>query len=104
MHLLPPSLSPPSLPLSIPTPILHSGRLPFFLDVSSCCLTEGCDVGTTTRGHYDTPASRPDGDFVWGGGTWTGMNGENDDQELHGEGGRGVHIVQEGRGQKVEPV
>lgn len=43
------------------------------LDGSSTCnLAEGGDVGATTGGHYDTPASRPDGHVLWGGGTWNG--------------------------------
>lgn len=86
MHLL--LLLPPfpfPLPPSFPPSILHSGCCPFLdgAPCSSCCLTEGCDVGTTTRGHYDTPASWPDGDVIWGGGTWTGIKGEKDERELH---------------------
>ena len=60
---------PPSLPPSNPPPsILHSGCSPF-VDASSHSLTEGCDVGTATGGHYNTAASRPDWDVIWGGGT-----------------------------------
>lgn len=86
MHLL--LLLPPfpfPLPPSFPPSILHSGCCPFLdgAPCSSCCLTEGRDVGTTTRGHYDTPASWPDGDVIWGGGTWTGIKGEKDERELH---------------------
>lgn len=79
MHLLLPPL--PHFPFPLP-PTLNpapwllsfSGRIPS----SSCCLTEGCDVGTTTRGHYNTPASWPDGDVIWGGGTWSAKKGEKD--------------------------
>lgn len=35
-----------------------------------CRLTQRRDVGTTTRGHYNTATSRPDGEVIWGWRTW----------------------------------
>lgn len=81
------SSSSSSLPLfpfpSLPPSILPSGcssPLSGWVSSSSCCLTEGCDVGAATRGHYNTAASRPDGDVIWSRGTWTRTKGEKDKQ------------------------
>lgn len=58
------------------------------------CLAEGCDVGSTTRGNYDTPASRPDGDFLWGGGGLTVMEGEKHKKELLQKKKRVLNVVE----------
>lgn len=51
--------------------ILQSYYCPFMDFLSFCCLTKGCDVGATTRGHNDTSTGGSNGDVLWSGGSWT---------------------------------
>lgn len=59
--------------------ILQSYYCPFMDRLSFCCLTEGCDVGATTRGHYDASTSRSNGDVLWSGGAWIWVKGEKNE-------------------------
>lgn len=61
--------------------ILQSYYCPFMERLSFCCLTEGCDVGATTRGHYDTSASRSNGDVLWSGGAWIWVKQEKSEEK-----------------------